>query len=223
MGGLIVEDLPHDLRLEVSGFLVHSVVRFNPLLASAPKGVVEQLVSILKKVSYNSGDILAERDEPGDAMFMLAEGIGHYKVGHQWTQPSPDRPSERKTEITIGDSFGEEIILGFEDMYRYTIVASTPIEAYLIPESGFVETFSTMPDIVEQMRKNYKAASGQPMNHQQGQLVRPVLQNVENGIPTGFSDTVLDKLRMIGDRLDGLETKLDGPNHPLKGIRRTQA
>ena len=151
-----MEELPQALRSEISKFLVHDVVRFNPLLASAPKGVIEQLVCIIKKTTYSSKEILAQQGGTGTAMFLLAEGMAHYKIGHQWTQPLPGQPSERKTEITVGDSFGEEIILGLEDVYRYTIAARTHVVAYIIPESGFVESFSTMPEIVEQMRRNYK-------------------------------------------------------------------
>merc|ERR1712048_459601 len=118
-------------------------------------------------------------------------------MGHQWSSALPGHASERKTEITIGDSFGEEIILGLEDCYRYAIVASTDIVAYLIPESGFVESFTNMPDIIEQMRRNYNE-----MNSQQSELSRPklprhemMIDNVGDEIP----DTIRGKLRYIGD------------------------
>eukprot|EP00747_Dinoflagellata_sp_TGD_P117407 gnl/TRDRNA2_/TRDRNA2_172599_c2_seq1.p1 gnl/TRDRNA2_/TRDRNA2_172599_c2~~gnl/TRDRNA2_/TRDRNA2_172599_c2_seq1.p1 ORF type:complete len:688 (-),score=101.04 gnl/TRDRNA2_/TRDRNA2_172599_c2_seq1:330-2222(-) len=211
----ILEDLPAFLRKRLSSFLVDDVVRFNPLIAGAPKGMIEHLVCILEKRTFDSPDVLAHSGEPGAGMFMIAEGVGHFEVGHQWTQVSPGEPMIRKTDIVRGDSFGEEILLGLEDLYRYTIIAAQDIVAYFISEASFVQEFAIMPDVIEQLRRTYKESLNVFSEQQQTRSGKSSLihsSGCDMVMLTGFPDTVLEHLSQINERMNSVHQRLAKPD-----------
>merc|ERR1712032_200445 len=97
-------------------------------------------------------------------------------------------------DLCEGDSFGEEILLGFEDKFQYTVlVTSERVKCHVIPEEDFLKCFLHMPEVVEQMRENAKSIHDRPKPH----AGRPSLFNGNGTIPNGFPEKVISLLEEI--------------------------
>eukprot|EP00928_Gymnodinium_smaydae_P034800 TRINITY_DN24588_c0_g2_i2.p1 TRINITY_DN24588_c0_g2~~TRINITY_DN24588_c0_g2_i2.p1 ORF type:complete len:773 (+),score=122.89 TRINITY_DN24588_c0_g2_i2:40-2358(+) len=71
------------------------------------------------------------------------------------------QPAERRKSpaldpvLKTGDSFGEEIIFGFEETYRYTISARTAVSMYILSEDNFQNRFKNLPILRQQMMDHF--------------------------------------------------------------------
>lgn len=54
-----------------------------------------------------------------------------------------------------GDSFGEEILLGIEKEYSYSVAATSKVVMLFIPADLFMERFANLPEILNVMRNNF--------------------------------------------------------------------
>merc|ERR1719326_500359 len=55
-----------------------------------------------------------------------------------------------------GQSFGEEVLLGFVETYHYTTTVTERAKLEMILEDEFNALFNTMPNELERMRRNAK-------------------------------------------------------------------
>lgn len=90
--------------------------------------------------------------EPGTEMYIIISGEARFEHGHQWESCDPfeveearAKNRERKRKLKSGDSFGEEIILGLEENYHYTVVSITSMSKYAISVASFTQAFRHMP------------------------------------------------------------------------------
>merc|ERR1719310_911957 len=81
-------------------------------------------------------------------------------TSHAWEGGSPTTTTSKTLTVGVGDSFGEEIILGLEEHYLHTVTATEKMTIYMIQEDMFKETFQSMPFIVTQMKDNFLRNGG---------------------------------------------------------------
>jgi Ca2+-binding EF-hand superfamily protein len=164
----ILSDLSPDLRIEVAQYIVHSDVRYNVLFEGLPSQALSLLVPIIQTTRVEVNERVVSHNEPGVAMFIILDGTALITWAHAqaWSGGNPETPSgARKTTrstlraktktLEIGDSFGEEIILGLEERYLYTVTATARMVVHMIPLDGFNECFTTVPYLVAQMQDNF--------------------------------------------------------------------
>ena len=58
------------------------------------------------------------------------------------------------TKLGPGQSFGEEILLGFLENYEYTVTVLEKSKMEMIMEDEFLGLFQAMPNILDRMRRN---------------------------------------------------------------------
>jgi len=153
----IMADLSPDLREEVGSFLIHPDILNNPLFDSLSAGVLAFILHLVQQVTAEVDEVLCRSGAPGTAMFVITHGFCKL-----------DRTSDASQQgfsmvLCEGDSFGEEIVLQLVESYTYTVIAQTDMVLYMIPESGFIESFSHMPDVVRVMHRNlasFRSAAG---------------------------------------------------------------
>lgn len=166
------QDLSPELQREVGTHLIHPDVKSNPLFDGMSIGGVVRLQSILRTVTAAAGHTICSKGEIGEAMYIVVHGwltldlrpseeIEDMKIclsksrtsdslGSQ-AEPGADRGS---VELGPGQSFGEEVLLGFVENYNYTVVVKEKVNLEMILESEFLHLFQSMPNEVERMRQN---------------------------------------------------------------------
>jgi signal-transduction protein with cAMP-binding, CBS, and nucleotidyltransferase domain len=155
---------------EVSYYLVDEQVRCNVLFHDLPNKAVAYLVPILGHRECEPADRIVTTGDPGTHMFIILDGKAYFESGHQWSVQGKDESDDEVTAADMeckqtlqrGDSFGEEIILGLEEEYAYTINAFTIVRMYCLAEDVFVDAFRHMPEIVHRMHDNFVAQQNAP-------------------------------------------------------------
>ncbi|KAJ8599999.1 hypothetical protein CTAYLR_001836 [Chrysophaeum taylorii] len=128
----ILEDLSHELREELS------------YRASLP---------IIFTTVKNAGDLVVRVGDSGEGMYVIARGNG-LQLGASPLDAEPDPTKVR--DLGAGESFGEEVLLGLEKSYAYTVDAVTALEMCAIPTEEFLKCFNGMPDILARIKANLK-------------------------------------------------------------------
>lgn len=199
-----MHDLSPDLRNEVSTYLIHDDVRHNPLFEGTPPGFLSNIVSILQTVHAQPNDLVVEAGESGTAMFIIVEGRASKHT------PGADGEPDKEEEIGDGESFGEEIVLGFEEQYKYTVVATSRLKLFSIPEALLLDRLATFPDQLAQMRENFQQ-SGAYRPRSDG---KTTLIGGTTGIPYGFAEVLFERLQEESAALERIERSLGGPMQP---------
>jgi len=153
----IMADLSPDLREEVGSFLIHPDILNNPLFDDLSAGVLAVFLHLLQRVTAETNEVLCKNGAPGTAMFVVTTGVCKLH------RPAGNLNKEISMVLCEGDSFGEEIVLQLVESYAYSVVAQTDMNLYMIPESGFIDCFSNMPDVVQIMKRNlasFRSAAG---------------------------------------------------------------
>jgi len=155
----IVECLPPDLQDTVTELMVDDVVLCNPLFDDIPS-VFTHIAPILQQTTVGKGTRVTLSGEPGRNMFIIQHGkVRLERGGHTKGQPCALRQSHSQLLSCImlqdGDSFGEEIILGVEDCYGYTVTTISKVTMFTISEKQFAQQFESMPEVYTQMRENF--------------------------------------------------------------------
>merc|ERR1719174_3581796 len=60
----------------------------------------------------------------------------------------------KRRQLVPGQCFGEEILLGFEEFYDYTVTSTEESKMEMIQQAEFIRVFQMMPNILERIRKN---------------------------------------------------------------------
>merc|ERR1719240_1086607 len=106
-------------------------------------------------------------------MYVLVDGLGRFDYGFAWEPPGASKPESKNwfEHLTVGQSFGEEVIFGLAETYLYTIVALHPSTLISISEDGFKERFKNMPDVHDAMYKSFLRSKSEPaLASQEGML-----------------------------------------------------
>jgi CRP-like cAMP-binding protein len=220
----IINDLSPALVHDVSYFLIHEQVRTNLLFHNLPNNALSQLMPILERTECEAHDEIVSKGDPGNAMYIIINGVASIEHGRHFAAKDDDGPPEfpngtqaesadKKQEpvinnkLTIGDSFGEEIILGLEENCSQTIVAETPMKMYVIDKEAFLKKFQHMPEIRHKLRSNFLQNTRPDVSRKQEKRGRATLK--EDGIPKAFPDAVLDSLNEISQNCSKMQVRLD--------------
>ena len=98
-----------------------------PLFAGLDRGHLEDVLAVGRRVSFQSGQAIVERGDPGDAMYILVGGAAEVDVGGRFHR------------LERGDFFGEMAVLAGKRR-EATVRAVEPIEALRIRADG-LQTF----------------------------------------------------------------------------------
>jgi hypothetical protein len=145
----IMNDLSPPLRKEVAEFVISAEVRENPLFDGLPMNAVARLQNILQKVSTDAGNCIITPDESGTSMYIIRSGTARLEP-----IPKENGLEQAPRTLSTGDSFGEEILAGLAERYKYKVSAVSDVQMFMIEEGEFMALFANMPDIVDLMRQN---------------------------------------------------------------------
>jgi CRP-like cAMP-binding protein len=157
---LMIKELPLSLQHDVSFFVLHEDVRCNLLFYNLPTGALEHVMSVLERKEFEQAEVLVTCGDAGEGMYILTSGsvvLERMCLDSDGTLSDKDAANmdEVRREFLAGDSFGEEVLLGFEEMYNYTITACTATKALYISKEAFVEKFNLMPEIMNRIHSNF--------------------------------------------------------------------
>lgn len=136
-------DLSPEMQRSVGEYLIPENVKNNPLFDGMDTGAVVQLQSILRKFIAPGGTVVTSVGEVGTAMYIIDSGVLEMK-------------SERGivTKLFPGQSFGEEVLLGFFEGYAYTVTVMENAQLEMILESELLTAFNLLPRQLQRMRQN---------------------------------------------------------------------
>jgi hypothetical protein len=139
----IWQDLTPELQNAVGEHIIHTHVKNNPLFDGMSMSSVVHLQSVLRKLTIPAGCVINTKGETGTAMYIIVSGV--------LEMTKEDGTSEH---LGAGQSFGEEVLLGFVSEYTYDIKVLETVKVEMIVESEFTEGFRNLPNDLQKMRKN---------------------------------------------------------------------
>ena len=101
-----------------------SALERTPLFAGLDRGHLDDVLSVGRRVSYQPGQAIVERGDPGDAMYIMVDGAAEVDVGGRYHR------------LEQGDFFGEMAVLAGKPR-EATVKAVEPVEALQIPADEF--------------------------------------------------------------------------------------
>ena len=106
----------------------------TPLFAGLDREHLEDVLSVGQRVSYQPGQSIVERGDPGDAMYVVVSGAAEVDVGGRYHR------------LERGDFFGEMAVLAGKPR-EATVKAVEPVEALGIPADEFQAFLLENPQI----------------------------------------------------------------------------
>jgi CRP/FNR family transcriptional regulator, cyclic AMP receptor protein len=113
----------------------------TPLFAGLDREHLEDVVAVGRRVSYDPGQVIVDRGDPGDAMYIVVGGAAEVDVGGRFHR------------LERGDFFGEMAVLAGKPR-EATVKAVEPLEALRIPADDFQRFLSGNPQIAVGMLKS---------------------------------------------------------------------
>ena len=112
-----------------------------PLFAGLDRGLLEDVLAVGQRVSFQPGQNIVERGDPGDAMYILVGGAAEVDVGGRFHR------------LERGDFFGEMAVLAGERR-EATVKAVEPVEALRIPADDLQTFLSDNPQVAVGMLRS---------------------------------------------------------------------
>jgi CRP-like cAMP-binding protein len=112
-----------------------------PLFAGLDRAHLEDIVRVGRRVSYQPGQAIVERGDPGDAMYVVVSGAAEVDVGGRYHR------------LERGDFFGEMAVLAGRPR-EASVKAVEPLEALRIPADDLQAFLSTNPQVALGMLKS---------------------------------------------------------------------
>ena len=113
----------------------------TPLFAGLDREHLEDVLSVGRRMSYEPGQAIVERGDPGDAMYIVVSGAAEVDVGGRFHR------------LERGDFFGEMAVLAGKPR-EATVKAVEPLEALQIPADEFQAFLSDNPQLAVEMLKS---------------------------------------------------------------------
>jgi monovalent cation:H+ antiporter-2, CPA2 family len=113
----------------------------TPLFAGLDREHLEGVLSVGQRVSFEPGQAIVERGDPGDAMYIVVSGVAEVDVGGRYHR------------LERGDFFGEMAVLAGKRR-EATVKAVEPLEAIRIPAEQFQRFLAANPQIAVGMLKS---------------------------------------------------------------------
>jgi Na+:H+ antiporter len=112
-----------------------------PLFAGLDREHLEDVLAVGRRVSFEPGQAIVERGDPGDAMYIVVDGAAEVDVGGRFHR------------LGRGDFFGEMAVLAGKPR-EATVKAVEPVEALRIAADEFQAFLSTNPRVAVGMLKS---------------------------------------------------------------------
>jgi CRP-like cAMP-binding protein len=112
-----------------------------PLFAGLDRGQLEDVLAVGRRVSYDAGQAVVERGDPGDAMYIMLDGAAEVDVGGRFHR------------LQQGDFFGEMAVLAGKPR-EATVTAVERVEALRIPADEFQAFLVGHPHVAVGMLKS---------------------------------------------------------------------
>jgi len=203
----ILNDLSPALRNDVCMYLINDEVRHNPLFSDIPARSLAYLVPILQFRTVAANETIVNKDDPGTGMYIITDGIASLRR---------DGDMGDSRDLCAGDSFGEEVLLGKERQYRYSVVAKEKVTLFEVPQLQFTAQLKSMPHLMTRILMNYSTLTGRdtqrPSVRKGGRS--SLIRAGSIGIPPEFSDEVITVLHDFATRLDDMNTRMHGLSLP---------
>jgi CRP-like cAMP-binding protein len=113
----------------------------TPLFAGLDRRQLEDVVAVGQRVSYEAGQAIVERGDPGDAMYIVVGGAAEVDVGGRFHR------------LERGDFFGEMAVLAGKPR-EATVRAVEPVEALRIPADDFQAFLEEHPHLAVAMLRS---------------------------------------------------------------------
>jgi CRP-like cAMP-binding protein len=113
----------------------------TPLFAGQERGHLDDVLTVGRRVSYQPGQAIVERGDPGDAMYIVLSGAAEVDVGGRFHR------------LERGAFFGEMAVLAGKPR-EATVKAVEPLEALQIPAGEFQTFLAANPEIAVGMLKS---------------------------------------------------------------------
>jgi CRP-like cAMP-binding protein len=113
----------------------------TPLFAGLDRGHLEEVLRVGERKSYQPGQAIVERGDPGDAMYIMVEGAAEVDVGGRFHR------------LERGNFFGEMAVLAGKPR-EATVKAVEPVEALRIPADRFQAFLAANPQVAVGMLKS---------------------------------------------------------------------
>jgi CRP-like cAMP-binding protein len=112
-----------------------------PMFAGLDREHLEDVLAVGGRVSFEPGQAIVERGDPGDAMYIVLSGVAEVDVGGRFHR------------LQRGDFFGEMAVLAGKPR-EATVKAAEPVEALRIPADEFQEFLAANPQIATAILKS---------------------------------------------------------------------
>jgi CRP-like cAMP-binding protein len=113
----------------------------TPLFAGLGRQDLENVIGCGQRVSFEEGQAIVERLDPGDAMYVIVSGAAEVDVGGRFHR------------LERGDFFGEMAVIAGKPR-EATVKAVEHVEALRIPADGFQAFLAENPRIAVGMLKS---------------------------------------------------------------------
>ncbi|MBE7454205.1 MAG: cyclic nucleotide-binding domain-containing protein [Kofleriaceae bacterium] len=136
---LAVEDLEDLAEPRPYSAAAQRALEATPLFAGLPAAALEQLIDHLGLVELEVGDILFQQGDPGDALYVVAEGA---------VAVISEGPPRRQLSTLGPGAFFGEIALVTEQPRSATVVAETPCHLLAIDRAAIRALVGQFPDVL---------------------------------------------------------------------------
>ena len=113
----------------------------TPLFAGLDREDLQRIVAGGQRVSFQRGQAIVERQDPGDAMYVIVSGAAEVDVGGRFHR------------LEQGDFFGEMAVLASQGR-EATVKAVEPVEALRIPADSLQAFLLENPKVAVGMLKS---------------------------------------------------------------------
>ena len=113
----------------------------TPMFAGLDREHLEDVLAVGQRVSFEPGQAIVERGDPGDAMYIVLSGVAEVDVGGRYHR------------LQRGDFFGEMAVLAGKPR-EASVKAAEPVEALRIPGDEFQAFLADNPQIATGMLKS---------------------------------------------------------------------
>ena len=118
-----------------------SALERTPLFAGLDRGHLDDVLAVGRRVSFEPGQAIVERGDPGDAMYIMLGGAAEVDVGGRFHR------------LERGDFFGEMAVLAGKPR-EATVKAVEPVEALRIAADDFQAFLAANPQVAVGMLKS---------------------------------------------------------------------
>jgi CRP-like cAMP-binding protein len=113
----------------------------TPLFAGLDREHLEAVLRVGHRVAFDPGQVIVDRGDPGDAMYIMLSGAAEVDVGGRFHR------------LQRGDFFGEMAVLAGKPR-EATVKAVEPVEALRIPADDFQAFLVQHPQVAVGMLKS---------------------------------------------------------------------